>query len=80
MEGRRRRAPGEVRDAIIEVLGRYPRGATIHEVHAGVEERLGGQVAPSSVRSYLQLGTRAGCPGAFERVSRGRYKLVRPKR
>jgi len=79
MEGRRRR-PGEVRDAIIEVLGQHPRGATIREVHAGVEETLGGQVAPSSVRSYLQLGTKAGRQGAFERVSRGRYKLVRPKR
>jgi site-specific DNA-methyltransferase (adenine-specific) len=69
-----RRRPGEVRDAIIDALGGSRSGKALDAIHAEVEQTLGGSVAPSSVRSYLQLGTKAG---AFERVDRGRYRLRR---
>lgn len=51
------------------------KDATVQEIHAAVEKRLG-EVAASSVRSYLQLGTDSS-PQLFTRVSRGRYKLAR---
>jgi hypothetical protein len=70
-----RRAPGEVRDAIVTALRGRQKDATVQEIHMAVEKRLG-KVAPSSVRSYLQLGT-GSSPRLFTRVSRGRYKLAR---
>lgn len=73
-----RRAPGEVRDAIVAVLQRSPKGASVREIHAAVEKVLGGPVAASSVRSYLQLGSDSS-PRLFTRVSRGKYKLARPR-
>lgn len=64
--------PGEVRDAIFaffEELG--DAEASIREIVASVEQRLGRTVAQSSVRSYLRLN-----PELFERVSWGRYRMV----
>jgi len=69
-----RRAPGEVRDAIVAVLRGRQQEASVTEIHAAVEKRLG-KVAASSVRSYLRLGTDSS-PRLFMRVSRGRYKLA----
>lgn len=71
-----RRAPGEVRDAIVAVLRNRKKPATVREIHAAVEKRLGGTVAPSSVRSYLQLGTDSS-PHLFARVQRGQYRLAK---
>lgn len=71
---RDRRAPGEVRDAIVIALQGRQKDASVGEIHAAVEKRLG-KVAASSVRSYLQLGT-GSSPQLFTRVSRGRYKLA----
>lgn len=69
-----RRAPGEIRDAIVDALASTNKDATVQEIHAKVEEKLG-KVSASSVRSYLRLG--ADCsPPRFMRVSRGRYKLA----
>lgn len=73
-----RRAPGEIRDAIVAALANRPEGATPREIHAVVEEELGGSVAKSSVRSYLQIGTRS-TSRIFERVGHGRYKLVKKR-
>lgn len=70
-----RRAPGEVRDAIVAALRGRQKAASVQEIHAAVEKRLG-KVAASSVRSYLQLGTDSSLP-LFTRVSRGRYELAR---
>jgi hypothetical protein len=67
-----RREPGEVRDAIIDYL-RGRRSATVEEIAEGVSSRLGGTVARSSVRSYLQLNEGK----KFERVQRGVYRLKR---
>lgn len=72
-----RQRPGEVRDAIIgyfKELG--PGEATISDVCAAVSARLGRDVPPSSVRSYLRLNT----PGTFERTARGRYTLTGRRR
>ena len=44
--------------------------ATLAEIRKAVEARLNGDVAASSVRSYLNLN-----PTKFERVGRGRYRL-----
>lgn len=46
---------------------------SVREIHDYVNEKLGGPVAESSVRSYLQLNT----PKHFERISRGTYRMVR---
>ena len=63
-----RRRPGEVRDAIRDYLGAVKREASIGEIQAGVNERLG-QVPASSVRSSLRLSD------LFTQTARGRYRL-----
>lgn len=68
-----RRKPGEVRDAIIGYLRARKDPASVGDIHAAVEKRLGGEVARSSVRSYLGLNEGS----EFERVARGRYRLRR---
>jgi len=67
-----RRAPGEVRDAIVAYLRGKPGGARVDEIATGVSKLLGSEVPSSSVRSYLRLneGTK------FHRVERGRYRLM----
>lgn len=65
-----RHAPGSVRDSVVEFLN-STESASIHEIHEAVEARIGA-VAPSSVRSYLNLNV----PELFERVARGQYRLA----
>src|SRR5215213_10213124 len=65
-----KRRPGEVRDAIIEVLMARQDGATAQQIRADVVNRIG-QVPSSSIRSYLQLNT----PGLFARSDRAQYVL-----
>lgn len=65
-----RRPPGQVRDAIVQVLeGRS--GASVQEIHSEVSGMLG-SVSASSVRSYLRLNT----PEVFARMDRGQYALA----
>lgn len=66
----RRRRPGEVRDAIFAVLSAKPEGASASEIELAVQTIIG-NVAPSSVRSYLHLNT----PRLFARSGRGYYAL-----
>lgn len=66
----RRRRPGEVRDAIVNVLEGRAAGASVQKIGAEVS-RLIGDVPPSSIRSYLQLNT----PELFVRMDRGQYQL-----
>lgn len=64
-----RRAPGQVRDTIVEFLReRGTGGASVAEITEHVRMKLDGRVAASSVRSYLQLGR------GIERVERGLYR------
>lgn len=49
------------------------RACSVKEIHAAVSRRLGGEVAQSSVRSYL--GANAG--SKFRRVGHGKYELAR---
>lgn len=65
-----RRRPGQVRDAIVRVLEARPGGASVADITAGVSALIG-DVAPSSVRSYLQLNT----PTYFARMDRAQYVL-----
>ena len=65
-----KRRPGEVRDAILSALNNYPGGASVAEIENGVSGIVG-EVARSSVRSYLRLNT----PELFIRNERGRYQL-----
>lgn len=67
---RTKKRPGEVRDAIVNVLSAHPEGATVSEIEHGVESLLG-PTAPSSVRSYLRLN--AGT--LFARMDRAQYTL-----
>jgi DNA modification methylase len=65
-----RRRPGEVRDAIVEVLEGRSDPSSVQEISSEVS-RLIGQVSASSIRSYLQLNT----PELFARMERGQYVL-----
>lgn len=65
-----RKRPGEVRDAIVQVLGGRPQGASLYEITQQVVNLIG-DVPTSSVRSYLQLNT----PGLFARTERAQYVL-----
>lgn len=68
-----RRKPGEVRDAIVRTLDGSATPMSVAEITRSVQESIGAAVAPSSVRSYLNLNR--GTDKPFERVSRGVYKL-----
>jgi len=67
-----RRRPGQVRDAIVQVLEGSPRGAAVGDVCDQVSQLIGEAVPPSSVRSYLRLNT----PELFARTDRGQYVLA----
>lgn len=67
---RRKRRPGEVRDAIVAFLSSRSDGASASEVEVAVQDMIG-PAGPSSVRSYLRLNT----PELFERSARGHYSL-----
>jgi site-specific DNA-methyltransferase (adenine-specific) len=64
------RAPGSIRDAIIEFISVADRDVSLGEIREGIATKLG-DVPSSSVRSYLNLNV----PKIFERVGRGRYRL-----
>lgn len=66
-----RRRPGEVRDAIVQVLQEHPQGASVHAITGEVSSLIG-EVCPSSVRSYLRLNT----PELFARMDRAQYSLA----
>lgn len=68
-----RRAPGVIRDAILEAFKIEKRELSVEEIHVAVNKRIGDEVPRSSVRSYLNINT----PGTFLRTERGRYRLVR---
>ncbi len=65
-----RRRPGEVRDAIVQVLEGRPSAASVQQITDGVVELIG-DVPASSVRSYLRLNT----PALFARMDRAQYVL-----
>jgi site-specific DNA-methyltransferase (adenine-specific) len=64
--------PGRIRDSILGYLGTIGCDASLDEIHEAVRADLG-LVAPSSVRSYLNLNT----PQKFIRTSKGRYSISR---
>ena len=65
-----RNYPGQVRDAILQVLALTSRPLPIKEIENRVE-RIAGPMPPSSIRSYLRLNT----PDVFVREERGVYSL-----
>ena len=65
-----RNYPGQVRDAILQVLALTSRPLAIKEIENRVE-RIAGPMPPSSIRSYLRLNT----PDTFVREERGVYSL-----
>ncbi len=67
---RRRRRPGEVRDAILSVLSSQMKGLTVAEIDESVRELIG-QRGSSSVRSYLRLNSQS----LFVKEERGVYGL-----
>jgi len=62
--------PGRIRDSILGYLGAKGCDASLDEIHEAVRADLG-LVAPSSVRSYLNLNT----PEKFVRTAKGRYSI-----
>lgn len=75
-QARDKRKPGEIRDAIIQVLKEMGREASVAEIHDGVSKLLRGPVAASSVRSYLGINAQ-GAGATFRRTGHGRYALRR---
>ena len=67
---RPRRAPGQVRDAVLTILETHPDGASVTQIVDGARSIIG-DVPASSVRSYLRLNT----PRLFVRNGRGVYRL-----
>jgi site-specific DNA-methyltransferase (adenine-specific) len=65
-----RHPPGQVRDAIVQVMSLAPGPLTVKDIQAGVGQLLG-TTPTSSIRSYLRLNT----PLLFQRERRGRYKF-----
>lgn len=65
-----RRAPGRVRDGILQVMSFTSKGLTAREIGDRVSQVVG-PVKESSVRSYLRLNT----PQLFTREERGVYTL-----
>ncbi len=65
-----RRRPGEVRDAIVQVLEGRSSGVSIQQITDEVVSMIG-DVPASSVRSYLRLNT----PELFVRMDRAQYVL-----
>lgn len=72
---KQRRAPGQIRDAIISYLDSHEGDASLNEIREGVQETLGEEAPYSSIRSYLRLNT----PGVFQRTGHGRYKIAGKK-
>lgn len=68
--GTAKHRPGEIRDAILDVLTDRQEALPLKEIEAQVATKLT-WVAPSSVRSYLRLNT----PGIFDRPMRAHYRL-----
>src|SRR5437868_1978500 len=66
-----RRKSGEVRDAILGFFQSAQRDATVAEIREAVAEKFKGELAPSSVRSYLRLNT----PQDFDSPREGVYRL-----
>lgn len=65
--------PGQVRDGIINALANYGApGASVDQISKAIESTHGQPVPASSIRSYLVDHT----PDLFERVSRGKYRMV----
>jgi len=62
--------PGRIRDSILGYLGAKGCDASLDEINEAVRVDLG-LVAPSSVRSYLNLNT----PEKFVRTGKGRYSI-----
>ena len=65
-----RKRPGEIRDAIVGVLSKKSRGATVGEIQDAVHALIG-SAAPSSVQSYLRLNS----DSLFRRRGRGVYTI-----
>ena len=65
-----RRRPGEVRDAIVQVLDGRSAATSVQQITNDVVALIG-EVPPSSVRSYLRLNT----PELFARMDRAQYAL-----
>jgi site-specific DNA-methyltransferase (adenine-specific) len=63
--------PGQIRDAIVDFLRVRLVEASVHEIHQAVNRRVGNDVPPSSVRSYLSLNATT----LFDRTSLGTYRL-----
>ncbi len=68
-----RRAPGQVRDAILKVLNEAPAPLSVMEICDRVSA-VAGPIPRSSIQSYLSLNT----PRLFAREARGIYRSSNP--
>jgi hypothetical protein len=66
---------GAVQAAVVDALCASPQPMGVKDVHRAVEYLLSMRVSKDSVNSCLSLGARGQAP-RFERVGRGRYRLL----
>lgn len=66
---------GAIQYTVIQVLGAADAPMSVGDVHTAVERHFSMQVSKDSVNSCLSTGAR-GEEARFERVSRGRYRLL----
>jgi hypothetical protein len=69
-----RRRCGSIPAVITAILASSDGDLRVRDIHAAVEEALGGSVAASSIRDCLVRCARGNDP-LVERVARGRYRL-----
>ena len=70
---RERNAPGQVRDAILQVLTHTSEGLSPKQIAQRVS-KINGPTPESSIRSYLRLNA----PNTFVREGRGVYRIATP--
>lgn len=70
----RRRKQGGIQEMVLTVLSESPSPLSVRQVHALIEERLGGPVSRDTVCSCLTVGVRRGREG-LRRVGFGVYEV-----
>lgn len=71
-----RRKFGSVSQAIVQVLTEAQSDLRVREIQGGVERLLGEPVSRHSIKSQMHHGYLHD-PPLFERLARGRYRLIR---
>jgi CHASE2 domain-containing sensor protein len=70
----KRRRVGQIRDTIVAILAEQKNGLRMRDIAVFAAAKLGEPIPPSTIKACL-LREAEKPSGAFERISRGRYRL-----